>query len=106
SRSLKNSRAGWAEIRLGCIVHSGKAGERGSSKMATLGQAVCALEEQLFVGRESELASFRHWLGESSARPEIFNVSGPGGVGKSALLAAFRRMAVTAARPIISADAS
>ncbi len=74
--------------------------------MSTLGQAVCALEEQLFVGRESELARFRDWLSGPSAQPEILNVSGPGGVGKSALLGAFRRAAGDLGRPIVSADAS
>jgi hypothetical protein len=73
--------------------------------MPTLGQAVSGLEEQLFLGRERELATFREWLSEAPARPEILNVHGPGGIGKSALLSAFGRLAEAAGRRVVDLDA-
>ena len=74
--------------------------------MATLGQAVCALEEQWFVGRTQELRIFEQWLSASDAStPEILNVCGPGGIGKTALLTAFRRVARSAGREVVLADA-
>jgi hypothetical protein len=73
--------------------------------VATLGQAICALEEQLFVGRARELSTFEQWLSESSPQPEILNVYGPGGIGKSALIGAFRRIAHGIGRPTMVADA-
>src|SRR5215470_548505 len=41
----------------------------------------------MLVGRERELAAFRAW--EAAGEHEVLNVSGPGGVGKTALLGAF-----------------
>jgi AAA ATPase domain len=74
--------------------------------MATLGQAVRALEEQLFVGRSGELASFQHWLNAGAASPpEVLNVFGPGGIGKTALLSAFQREAKLAGRQVLLVDA-
>jgi hypothetical protein len=72
--------------------------------VATIGQAIGALEEQLFVGRERELAVFRRWLTSSSAPTEILAICGPGGVGKTALLGAFRRLAALEQRPIVAVD--
>ena len=68
----------------------------------TIGDAVTRLEERLFVGRDEQLAQFGRWL----ASPElaILNVSGPGGVGKSALLRAFRRVAEGAGRAVMIVD--
>src|SRR6266536_5220525 len=73
--------------------------------MPTLGQLVGQLEAQFFVGRERELALFEAWLTTPTTQPEILSVSGPGGVGKSALLQAFRRSAEQLGRPVILADA-
>ena len=53
----------------------------------------------LFVGRERELATFHAWLGSGS--PSLLNVTGPGGVGKTTLLAAFER---AVARPSVHVD--
>ena len=81
--------------------------KRGQSEglgLATLGQAIAALEEQLFVGREPELATFRHWLTAVPAPPEILVVSGPGGVGKTALVGAFRRQARVEGRHVVDVD--
>src|SRR5207244_11419377 len=75
------------------------------SRMPTIRQAVDALEERLFVGRERDLESFRSWLERPAGpTPEILNVHGPGGVGKSALLAAFRRIAAGAGRTVALVD--
>src|SRR6185437_1078077 len=74
--------------------------------MTTLGQAVAQLEERLFVGRQDELAAFRTWLAADSRQPEILNVCGPGGVGKTALLSAFGRLAISLDRQVVLADAS
>jgi hypothetical protein len=73
--------------------------------MRTVGQAVSGLDEQLFVGREQELAAFRQWLVADTDLPETLNVSGPGGMGKSALLRAFCRIALEVGRPAVLADA-
>jgi hypothetical protein len=73
--------------------------------MPTLGELVSRLEAQLFVGRERELALFEQWLTVETAPSGILNVSGPSGVGKSALLQAFRRSAEQLGRPVILADA-
>ena len=43
----------------------------------------------MLVGRERELAAFLAW--EASGEGEVLNVSGPGGVGKTALLGAFEQ---------------
>ena len=60
--------------------------------MATLGQIVNSMEEALFVGRGPEMALFCAWLAEAPpARPTIINVTGPGGVGKTALVRAVQR---------------
>lgn len=70
----------------------------------TLGAAVRALEDRLFVGRERELALFARWLQAEPSVPEILDVSGPGGVGKSALLGAFQRIAAGAGRVVALVD--
>lgn len=58
--------------------------------MPTIGDALSLLDAELFVGRERELARCRQWLGAPTPRPEILNVGGPGGVGWTAMLHAFR----------------
>ncbi|MBE3076365.1 MAG: PAS domain S-box protein, partial [Actinobacteria bacterium] len=67
---------------------------------ATIGDAVARLEAQSFVGRERELRQFARWLTSPEPLPAILNVSGPGGVGKSALLHAFRRAAADEGRRV------
>lgn len=64
--------------------------------MATIQQDALARESRLFVGRERELALSRSWLAADT--PTILSVSGPGGVGKTALLSAFEREAQAAGR--------
>src|SRR3712207_169479 len=59
--------------------------------MATFREAERASEGQLFVGRERELEVFSEWL--DAETPQILSVSGPGGSGKTTLIAAFARLA-------------
>jgi hypothetical protein len=73
--------------------------------LPTIGQVLGALEAQLFVGRERELAHFRQWLRAEAPEPVILNVTGPGGVGKTMLLHALRRVAQELGRPVVLADA-
>jgi hypothetical protein len=65
-----------------------------------------ALDERLFVDREREMATFREWLARGTADPAILDVSGPGGMGKSTLLRAFRRVAETEGWRVVHADGS
>ena len=61
--------------------------------MPTIGEALGSLEEELFVGRGRHLAEFRQCLLAETSLPSILDVSGHGGVGKSALLRTFARTA-------------
>src|SRR2546430_2505861 len=74
--------------------------------MPALSEVLSLREAQLFVGRERELALFRHWLEAEPSDPVILNVSGPGGVGKSMLLRAFRQIALERCRPVVLADSA
>src|SRR5207237_2226063 len=67
--------------------------------LATLGQIVDSLEAALFTGREREMTVLRAWLRDTtSALPRIVNVTGPAGMGKTALVRALHREAVGAGR--------
>lgn len=70
--------------------------------MASIEEAAHEREERSFVGRERELAAFRPWL--ASETPEILSVAGPGGVGKTTLLAAFARIAKESGRQVVLID--
>jgi len=70
----------------------------------TFREALSWLEGEFFVGRGTELAAFERWLFASPAQPTIFAVSGRGGVGKSALLRAFTRLAAQVGRPVALVD--
>jgi hypothetical protein len=74
--------------------------------IATLGLEPAEPGAALFIGRERELEIFRKWLVARTPFPEILNVSGRGGVGKTTLLHAFRRVALELDRPIAFADGS
>src|SRR5437879_10476426 len=74
--------------------------------MRSLGEVVTALADDLFVGREAELATFREWLNGDVVVPEILDVSGPSGVGKTTLLNAFKRIAVEHGRTVVLVDGS
>ncbi|MBI4492586.1 MAG: ATP-binding protein [Chloroflexi bacterium] len=72
--------------------------------MSSPGGALGAREEELFVGRERELALFARWLAAETDTPELLNVSGHGGIGKSAPLRAFARTAHRTGRPAVLVD--
>lgn len=62
-------------------------------RVTTAEQALAVLAARLFVGRTRELAIFEAWLQDDRGLPNVLDVSGPGGVGKTELLRAFRRRA-------------
>jgi hypothetical protein len=72
--------------------------------MPTLGEALGALEDELFVGRGRELAGFDEWLSAAPPAPAILDVSGRGGIGKTALLRAFARRARRRRKVVAFAD--
>ena len=74
--------------------------------MPTIRDALTTLDERLFVAREPEVALFRDWLSEGTAGPAILALSGSGGMGKSTLLRAFRRIAEGQGWRVVSADGS
>ncbi|MBW3664357.1 MAG: AAA family ATPase [Actinobacteria bacterium] len=61
-----------------------------------------SLERRLFVGRESELATFRGAL--TGSPPPLLLVLGSGGSGKSTLLRAFARLAREEDRTVVEID--
>ena len=69
--------------------------------MPTFDEALSGLEAQQFVGRARELALFEDWLAADTPAPEVLTVSGRGGVGKSALLRAFARLAQQLEKPVV-----
>jgi len=70
----------------------------------TIGDTLSSLENELFVGREQELTRFQLWLETGAPAPGILNVTGRGGIGKSALLRAFVRLARSQDRPALLVD--
>ena len=60
----------------------------------------------LFIERERELRIFREWLMARTQFPEILNVSGRGGVGKTTVIRAFRRLALELDWTVAFADGS
>lgn len=69
----------------------------------TIGQLLTEEEERLFVGRGEELELFRSWLQGTGPRP-LLNITGPGGIGKTSLLAAYKRAADAEGRPTVAVD--
>ena len=81
------------------------AAERPPASSRTLGQLLNEEEERLFVGRGDELELFHSWLEGLGPRP-LLNITGPGGIGKTALLAAYKRAADAERRPTVAVDLS
>lgn len=75
-----------------------------SSVVATLGQAVGDAESSLFVGRTTERAAFAYLLEGLAHRPGAMYISGGHGIGKTALLRAFARIADQREVPSILVD--
>lgn len=70
----------------------------------TLGAEQMRARRELFVGRQAELAQFRAAL-ERGDTPWIVYVHGPGGIGKSTLLAEFQRLSAARSRRCVHLDA-
>jgi hypothetical protein len=70
----------------------------------TIAEALATSEQARFVGRADELALFDSWLTSEPCAPEVLEVSGPGGIGKSSLLAAFKRLAEARGRAVVDVD--
>ena len=77
--------------------------DRPTISTPTIGQLLNEEEERLFVGRGEELELFAAWLERAGPRP-LLNITGPGGIGKTALLAAYKRAADAAGRPSVAVD--
>jgi hypothetical protein len=81
-----------------------RVGEQQEPGFLTIGQAVARSDEDLFVGRDPEMALFKAWLTSESVLPAVMNISGPGGVGKSALVNRFAQLATDLGREVTSVD--
>lgn len=71
---------------------------------ARLAERLEAARRQSFVGREAELGLFAEALAGDAPPFTVLHLYGPGGVGKSTLLAAFTRSAAEAGVPVVSID--
>lgn len=71
---------------------------------ATVRDVIAALQEQRFVGRDDEVRVFRGALTSSDPTPAVMFVHGPGGIGKTSLLAEFARIAGDAGVPVVRVD--
>lgn len=69
-----------------------------------LAERLEAARRQSFVGREAELALFAEALASDPPPFVVLHLVGPGGVGKSTLLAAFARHATAAGVPVLTID--
>lgn len=74
-----------------------------ADRTETLGDRLTLARRARFVGRAAELAHFDRML--AGAVPPVWVLYGPGGMGKSTLLAEFARMAEAAGRVTIELDA-
>src|SRR5438874_2245490 len=69
----------------------------------TFGKVAADREARFFVGRQRELATFAEWMNDGA--PVILTLSGPSGIGKSALMSAFHRQGEALGRPVIHVNA-
>lgn len=76
--------------------------ERGGGKR--LAERLAGARQRLFVGRHAELELFRGALASEEPPFNLLVIQGPGGVGKTALLAQYARLAAEAGRPVVSLD--
>lgn len=72
----------------------------------TLGDQLITLKEQLFIERPHELRRFEEALHGAPRSWHILNIYGPGGIGKSTLLDACRRISEGLDTPYLYFDAS
>lgn len=60
--------------------------------MSSIAERLRAARDQLFVGRKQEIKRFRSLLQTDSLPVNVLHVFGPGGVGKTSLLQAYKRV--------------
>ncbi len=73
-------------------------------RTARLADRLAAAQRRRFVGRAAELELFRSTLLESQPQFAVLHVYGPGGVGKTALLGEYARIADDAGVPTVRLD--
>ncbi len=78
--------------------------KQASSRVAAPGGSTAPARSDSFVGRQSELARFAQALRVPQPAFWVLHVHGPGGIGKSTLLAEFRRMAQEARCSVVLLD--
>ncbi len=74
------------------------------SPRTTLGGLLAEARARQFVGRTAELEAFVGGLSSEHPAWRVLAVHGPGGIGKSALLDAFERLAATHAMSVVRLD--
>ncbi|MBP0458855.1 AAA family ATPase [Streptomyces montanisoli] len=77
----------------------------GSRPPTSLGEHLDAARSRAFVGRAGELALFRSVLTGCAHQFNVMFLTGPGGIGKSALLRRYAAEARTAGRTVVGIDA-
>jgi hypothetical protein len=75
-----------------------------SGRVAARERATAPARAESFVGRQDELARFAQALRAPQPAFWVLHVYGPGGIGKSSLLAEFRRLAQEAGCPAVLLD--
>lgn len=86
------------------VILASDSSSMGDEAPRTMADRLAQLRRARFVGRTAELDGFAAMLDGRDPRPVMF-VYGPGGIGKSALLAEFARLAEAAGRAVVSLDA-
>src|SRR5262249_60940775 len=76
----------------------------GPAEALRLADRLAAAGRQRFVGRQAELALFRSALLASEPPFAVLHLYGPGGIGKTALLAECARIAIEAGVPALRLD--
>src|SRR5689334_10480654 len=78
--------------------------KQASGRVAAPGGSTAPARSDSFVGRQQELARFVDALHAAQPAFWVLHVYGPGGIGKSTLLAEFRRLAREAGCPAVLLD--
>lgn len=76
----------------------------GAQRPPTIADRIATIRHDRFVGREAELELFRDALRGPAPPFSVVFVHGPGGIGKSSLLAEYRRIAEAEDGTVISID--
>jgi hypothetical protein len=75
-----------------------------SAHLPTLAARLAGMADRCFVGRAAELRIFERALAASLPPFAVLWIHGPGGIGKSALLAAMRDLALASGRRVVQID--